>query len=111
MNQFTPQTNLFTLHAFILYVQLILLLIVADLSRRLLAEPPGSGPARALLIFILVITCFALFIWILCFSLLLLPDRGDWLIGFYARCIYLVNTFLFLCAALAMCLTPKRLGT
>jgi hypothetical protein len=95
--------NLFTLHALILYLQFIFLIIVLVLSRYLLAELHGGKPC-ALLIFIVVITCLGLFIWILCFWLLLLPDQADWLMVGCAEYIYLFNSFLFLCAALALSL-------
>jgi hypothetical protein len=99
--------NLFTLHALILYLQFILLIVIVILSRRLLAE--SQGRTRAILIFIVVITSFALLIWILCFWLLLLPDQADWLMVGLAEYIYLANSFLFLCAALALSLMRNRL--
>ena len=100
--------NLFTLHAYILYLQLNFLVVVLAISTKILWEPEGQTP-RTLLIFSIVISCLALIIWLLCFTLLLLPEQADWLMVAYAEYLYLVNTFLFLFAAVAMSLIRSRL--
>lgn len=95
-------TNLLTLHALVVFIQIIPLAAVFDLSRRFLAELEGW--IRSIFMYDIAVVFLSFLFSILSFSFLLLPDIADWAFVGLAQVISEVFLVLYLCAAVATCL-------
>jgi len=92
--------NLLTVHAFVLYIQIIPLIGVFKLSQHLLTQ--RQGKIRYLFIYNLVLVCFSSIVWILSFYYLLLPNLADWVLVAFEQMWSVAIAVLYFGAAIAM---------